>query len=522
MADPAAIWAVEIDASKGTEALEAALASVQGDLEAVDAAAKSTGASISESMAAAASTVKPMKLSTADVAKMFGIDMEDLGAVDAAAKATGKSISESMEAASSRMLAGMSAVGKAVADSVAAKNRMIAGMSAAGQAAAAPAPTMSSFGPASSEAVRRVQQDMLATQKTAEGVGAAIAKALGSSASAAHLEEELARVKLDFDSGRASAEVALRAISAAEQDAIKVMKQHEDQAKKMSLVLAGAYATGTASVFGFVHAGLAGTAEANLMAHSFMLMNREIASIFTPAIHAAITAVQTITQALRSMSGGTQENIRNLIGIAATFLGILTIVPPLIAGIKAVGAALMSAIVANPILAVAAAVAGLLVGTEAGRKALGNLFAAVGPILEAFEPILEIVNDVVKLIAGVLAPALTLVGEILKAVIVPMFELLKPILELLSDVVKGLSGALNSFMGLLGLGNKEEGKKGKQSLTQEGGGREDIEGIMTRIQSGALKNDTAFAQRERMIRHLEGIDRSTRPRFGRDLGVVTP
>lgn len=404
-----------------------------------------------------------------------------------------------------------------------------------------------------SAAIQQAQKELLATENSAGGVAAALDFAREKSAQFEDLHNTLAKIDQDFGKGGVSAQVAHKAIDNVLQQVNGRLKEQKEKAAEMAeahkrgaLGVAAAYGVLTGMMGSWIRAGMQGTVEGERLGMTMQLLSREVASVFTPAIHGLTNALQNVLQWFRGMSGETQQTIGKVAGIAVAFLGLATILPKIAAGIKMMGESMMAAFAANPILTVVAAIAALLVNTEAGRAAIGSLISAVAPladalgktigsimealtpaleavatvigtiaeaikpVIEAFAPVIEIVGQIVGLIAGVLGGALKMIADIVKTVLVPVFELLRPIFELIAFVIKAISAVGSFFAKLLGLGGDKDKKK--EGLNQKSGGFENFEATWERLQTAASKTDIAREQRDRMIRALEWIGGNTNPR----------
>jgi len=184
-------------------------------------------------------------------------------------------------------------------------------------------------------------------------------------------------------------------------------------------VLGAGYGFLTSKVMGFVSAGLAGTAEGERLNLVMTRLNQSIASIFTPAIHAAIDKLNQLTNWFRNLSGNQQEQIRNMVGMGVAFLGVATIVPKLISAVVALSTAFKTAFTNHPVLMIISAIASLLVTTEQGRAAIGKMGAALLPLAsiatsfaKALEPIAAMLNKIVDAAVTIIAPMLSIVAAI--------------------------------------------------------------------------------------------------------------
>lgn len=318
-------------------------------------------------------------------------------------------------------------------------------------------------------------------------------------------------------------------------------------------ILGAGYAYLAGKVIGFVQAGLAGTAEGERLSIVMQRLNRDIASIFTPAITAVIQKLAQLADWFRNLTGSQQEQIRNMVGMGLAFLGVVTIVPKLISGVAALSAAFKGAFAAHPILMIVSAIAALLVTTEQGRAALGKIGAAMLPLADiaasfskALEPIARMMGRIVEAAALILTPIIEVVA-ILTSFIGPVILLtvsfyalgvaatstfvsmissisltalatgtltgavwllnialhaLKahPIIAILSLIV-----GIISFVGSL-FSKKQE--KPREQLTPAGGAMESFEATYARIQQQIAKTDVAQQTRQAQLAELRSINRA--------------
>lgn len=106
---------------------------------------------------------------------------------------------------------------------------------------------------------------------------------------------------------------------------------------------------------------------------------------------------------------------------------IIKIMPQLQAG--------LSALAANPIVLIIAAVAAILIilytQCEAFREAINNLVSTIGT---ALQPVLEVVMGLLQTVMDLLSPIITLLGDILATVINLVVEALQPFFDILTFI----------------------------------------------------------------------------------------
>ncbi len=204
-----------------------------------------------------------------------------------------------------------------------------------------------------------------------------------------------------------------------------------------------AIATGaSAGLTGIVLVGMRGTAEMERLGFSFQMLTREVANIFTPAIHAVIDTVQRVLVSFRSLTGDQQALVRNFVGAAGAALAFATVagmIAPKLEMIASAARALWAGMAANPLLGVAAALGAVLVGTEKGREALAGMFDAVKPVLGA-------VMD----IAGSLMRAVSPIAERLAEIVGVLASALKPVLDVVAGALSFVAAIFQEMQGTIG------------------------------------------------------------------------
>lgn len=335
-----------------------------------------------------------------------------------------------------------------------------------------------------------------------------------------------------------------------------------------------AFAGASASILGFAKAGLAGTSHGERMSLMFGLINREISSLFLPTIDKIIHKLEQLFSYFRSLSGEQQDNARRWLE-GAIAAGTLAIVLPRVfaglslvsAGVKALGAAIVGAEAATgigallPLIGLAiSALTGLLLGTEKGRSALGELGEALAPVWEAIKPLISAVGELTtqmsEELAGVLkslapdiaklvhelTPLVTMLLKAAAATSVAEWKLLAIAIEATLTPIAALAESINflvekfsdlvdavnrldppdwvkwvvapGFMGAKKLGLVDFGdvnprdRKGegtpRHDLMPAGGGFEDIRETYRRLSTAAVKTDTTDPN-ERTAKGVEAI-----------------
>jgi hypothetical protein len=188
-------------------------------------------------------------------------------------------------------------------------------------------------------------------------------------------------------------------------------KELEERARR-GLLVGAAYAYATSKLLGFVRAGLEGSTAGVKLSYSTQMLERQIASVFLPAIETVIGKIQALTEWFRGLSGEQQRVIARFTGLGLAALAAAKVVPRLADALKVVG-------VGSPLLLVAGGLAAILARSGEGRAALVEFGdAAMG----AFA-------GVVKIIQATLLPVLSGIADAIETVVMPVIEGLTVILD---------------------------------------------------------------------------------------------
>jgi hypothetical protein len=227
-----------------------------------------------------------------------------------------------------------------------------------------------------------------------------------------------------LDDMNAPAQKLARDMTASFGTATMALEKHRQQMQALTSV----YNQASGSLLSWVRAGMAGTAEGEMLGLQFQRLHREIANLFQPAITGAVNMVTKAADWFRNLSGAQQESIAKWVAISVGAMGAVVTLPKLAAGLSLVSNALRAMTAANPFLLLAGAVAGLMVSTEEGRSAFGDLLDALKPlwdaVVEVFQPIASLLVDIARTISGLLAPAFRALGKVIEVALLPL-KLLK-------------------------------------------------------------------------------------------------
>lgn len=272
-------------------------------------------------------------------------------------------------------------------------------------AAAAPTTTQAAggLGPAAA---------LAAGFKGGAGSGGGLAAGLSSGvAPAANLAAALARTTSAYARMTLSASAAAAAARGVSEDG----KKAADGLGGLSrggLLAGAAYAYATSKLMGFVRAGLEGTTAGVRLSYSTQMLQRQIASVFLPAIEAVIGKIQALTEWFKGLSGEQQRVIARFTGLGLAALAAAKVVPRLADALKVVG-------VGSPLLLVAGGLAAILARSGEGRAALVEFGdAAMG----AFA-------GVVRIIQATLLPVLSGIADAIETVVMPVIEGMNVILD---------------------------------------------------------------------------------------------
>lgn len=195
------------------------------------------------------------------------------------------------------------------------------------------------------------------------------------------------------------------------------------QLQAAGTALTPAFTAASGALMGWVRAGMAGTAEAEMLSLQMGLLHREVANIFAPAVQKVVGFVTDLAAKFRSLSGDQQEQIRHWVGVGAAAVGVLVVVPRLTAALQSMGA-VMKVLAMNPFALAVAGLAAVMAGTEEGRSSFADLWEAIKPIGEALAEIFQALTPVITQIAGaltnVLVPAFKVLGKVIEVALLPL------------------------------------------------------------------------------------------------------
>lgn len=236
-------------------------------------------------------------------------------------------------------------------------------------------------------------------QALAEGRSAALSPKApaGQIAIQRELDQRLAAVQARYDKGRISAKSfgeQAAAFTTLATDKARLLGEQLGKQELAARKLATVYGTVSGILGGFVRQGLAGTTMGARMGLQMQLLSREIASLFIPVLERVIGFVQGITDWFRRLSGAQQEALGRWLTFGVALLGVLVVLPRLVAGLQAVGVVL-TFLSANPFVALLAGIAALITATgtwgevlEGIRDLFGGIVSTVGGFLSDLDDLL--------------------------------------------------------------------------------------------------------------------------------------
>lgn len=273
-----------------------------------------------------------------------------------------------------------------------------------------------------------------------------------------------------------------------------------------------AFAAAGAALAGWVRIGLQGTSVGAALTVQVSALSREIAQLFIPQLQKVSELLQKAIDWFRSLSGAQQESIGKWLLLGTAALGVMAIVPKIIAGVasiigvvNALTASLAGLDVASggilplagALVTAAAGLAVLVAGTEEGSRAFQRIYEAGQRIVTAIGPsLLRVFEQLADVLARVLVPVLETLAGVLELVADGMEAMSRSEFgRRLTDALAGglLLGPIGAVAGLLG------GFGGNTNRPEPGGTRRELapgqtgfEGIaesFKRVQLAAIQQD---------------------------------
>lgn len=247
-----------------------------------------------------------------------------------------------------------------------------------------------------------------------------------------------------------------RELSRTLDDGEKKMTKLQETGKKLEQTLSRAFLISSASVLGFVRAGLQGTYEGERLSLAFQRLNQQLAAIFLPVIKAVTDGLQRMTAWFRSLSGAQQDMIMKTVGWTLALLGVAVVLTKIM-------------VIANPIV-----------------LALGAIALAIAKIVEAFQGAsisVEEFNDRA-------VESITNAGQNLLSAFDP--EAVQERLQRAREQMRNQAGGA-----------------GHRDVTATGAKFENVQETFRRIQQAAAKDPTKQAEGQRQIELLEQIANNT-------------
>lgn len=186
-----------------------------------------------------------------------------------------------------------------------------------------------------------------------------------------------------------------------------------------------AFATATASVGGFVRAGMQGTAVGEMLSFRMGELSRNIAGLFRPEIEKAISLVQSAVNWFRSLSDAQRANIARWIEAGIAGLFVATVFPRITAAIISVVTAIKTATAAGagllgwlPLIGMlATAFVGMAVSGIIARDGLGGLWEMLQPLIDGLSRLAATLSRALMPVFEALVPVLTVVVDVLSLIV---------------------------------------------------------------------------------------------------------
>lgn len=166
-----------------------------------------------------------------------------------------------------------------------------------------------------------------------------------------------------------------------------------------------------------------------------------------------IPAVRSLSEWFTGLSDGQKNALLGTLAFVAALAPALIIIGKMTTGmgglIKAVGGIgkALSALMANPIIAVIALVAALLVllytKNEQFRESINSLVSTIGT---ALMPILEVIGDLFNTLLTAIMPLLDIIAQLLIPIVDALSKALTPLIEMLADVLVPIINAISPIL----------------------------------------------------------------------------
>lgn len=272
-----------------------------------------------------------------------------------------------------------------------------------------------------------------------------------------------------------------------------------------------ALGAGTAAIIGFARQGLAASGMGQVLSFQMERLALTIGGLFRPEIEKLLSGIQRLTDWINSLSDSQKKAIAYWVEAGAAALAVGAILPRIVAGIgavigavRALGAAIAGAEAATgigailPILGlVAEAFTVLMVSSDEGRTALGEIFGAFKELAAAAKELWDVLE--MDSIWQGLVTGLTTVVHWVAQLVKWVADLIKKFNELTGGtagkVLGWMAAALVGPLGLIGKAihelNGETEKKEKPGsrsmLPPRTGGFEDLGAAYKRIAVASLR-----------------------------------
>jgi len=345
------------------------------------------------------------------------------------------------------------------------------------------------------------------------------------------------------------------------------LEQFKGAAQQLGSHISSAFNYASAAIVGFATAGVHASQTGELFRMQFERLSLAIAGLFRPEIQKILELIQRFTNWLNKLDPHMKTMIGHFLAAAIAGLGVSKVLlGPLMSAIQvtllgmqlltAAGIELNIVTAGIPLLigAIVTVFGGLAVGTQTGRNALKGLWEIFKPLIDGLKPIIDIFMEIGRVVGSVFGQAfqvvgiilksffsilgagLSILGAILKVVLLPftilgrliekIMEMLKPLTDKFSElaetlvgkvvksamlVVKWVDKMIDKIFDLLGLGKSavDKDKENRSTEIARSPGFEAPEAVFMRIAAASVNLGAGKSVEEEQLDELRGIRENT-------------
>jgi len=288
-------------------------------------------------------------------------------------------------------------------------------------------------------------------------------------------------------------EQELQKMGIAAQQAMPSMQQINAEFLKLQQqlkVAVTAFSNFTQQIVNIAKAGFAGTQEGNRLSFAWMMLSKQIASLFIPVINTLTMVIQRLTSFFGGLTGQGQGMFAAWAEISAVIAGLL-IRLPIMAGIWKAIQAIMSPWTMGLAL-LFEAFSEFMTGTEEGKAIMGLLSEA----FEGLKVIMGAVGSALKWVVDIVVMAFQAVVRGFAWLGIKIMEIIEEILDWIpgmGDVVESIKKFRKETQASLdavnnnGWGVKEKDKPQHQNVNMAGGVFEGLGASFQRVTEAANK-----------------------------------